>query len=107
MGAKIDSGWTQTSSPTSKKVIIKAQAEHVLHLRFEKRKGKPVTLVGLFFYGDKSLKDLHKAVKKSLACGGGIESDKADASATLLLFQGDHREKIKPLFIKQGWKFKS
>jgi len=107
MGAKIDSGWAQTDTSSSTKQIIKAQSQHQLTVRFEKRKGKPVTVIGTFYYGEKSLKELHKKVKKSLACGGGIEADKNDTSGLVLVFQGDHREKIKPLLIKEGWKFRS
>ena len=99
MGAKIDNGWAMQSGTktTSKKIL--PQSEHLLHVQFEKRRGKPTTLVGKFHYGEKSLKELHKIIKKSLACGGSVEDE-------YLLFQGDHREKVKALFIKQNWKFK-
>ncbi len=100
MGANFGDGWSLQTEPKSESKIIKTQSEHRLHVAFEKRRGKPVTLVGEFFYGEKSLKELHKKIKKSLACGGAVEDG-------FLIFQGDHREKIKPLFEKEGWKFKS
>jgi translation initiation factor 1 len=108
MGAHFSDNWqSDNKSPTSStKQIIKPQNQHQLHVRFEKRKGKPVTMVGLFFYGDKDLKMLHKKIKKSLACGGGIELD-TEKNGYYLLFQGDHKDKIKPLFEKVSWKFKS
>lgn len=99
MGADLGSGWQQIEAQSSQKQIIKTQSEHRLYIAFEKRRGKPTTLVGAFFYGNDALKSLHKKIKKSLACGGGIEDG-------FLLFQGDHRDKIKPLFEKEGWKFK-
>jgi translation initiation factor 1 len=108
MGASFSDTWESNNKnrATVTKHIIKAQNQHQLHLRFEKRKGKPVTMVGLFFYGEKDLKELHKKIKKSLACGGGIERDD-EKKGDYLLFQGDHKDKIKTLFEKLSWKFKA
>lgn len=108
MGSSFSNTWDSDnkSSKKSPSLIIKVQADHQLHIRFEKRKGKPQTMVGLFYYAEKNLKDLHKKIKKSLACGGSIEKDEKE-SGFYLLFQGDHRDKIKALFEKQSWKFKS
>lgn len=107
MGASLSDGWSSDNQQKASKVShkIKAQNEHQLHVRFEKRKGKPTTLVGLFFYGEPSLKELHKKIKKSLACGGSIERDEI-LGGDYLVFQGDHREKVKPLFEKASWRFK-
>ena len=106
MGASFNDGWSSDNQTITKtKHIIKAQNQHQLHIRFEKRKGKPTTMVGLFYYGEPALKDLLKKIKKSLACGGAIERDES-LGGDYLLFQGDHREKIKPLFEKQSWNFK-
>jgi translation initiation factor 1 len=108
MGASFSDDWSSDNKKSNPKssTIIKVQADHQLHIRYEKRKGKPQTMVGLFYYAEKNLKELHKKVKKSLACGGSIEKDEKE-SGFYLLFQGDHREKIKALFEKQNWKFKS
>lgn len=108
MGASLGDGWSSNNQSKHQVSthIIKAQNEHQLHVRFEKRKGKPLTMVGLFFYGEKALKELHKKIKKSLACGGSIERDD-EKKGDYLLFQGDHKEKVKALFEKQEWKFKS
>ena len=99
MGSDLGTGWGVVDSTPKTQTIVKTQSDHRLVVKFEKRRGKPVTLVGEFFYGQKSLKELHQKVKKSLACGGSIEEG-------WLLFQGDHREKIKPIVEKEGWKFK-
>ena len=107
MGASFDDNWSSDNKTksTPAKHKIQAQNQHQLHIRFEKRKGKPTTLVGLFFYGQPALKELHKKIKKKLACGGSIERDES-FGGDYLLFQGDHRETIKPLFEKELWKFK-
>jgi len=107
MGSTFNDGWHSDNHQKTSKVShkIKAQNEHQLHVRFEKRKGKPTTLVGLFFYGEPSLKELHKKVKKSLACGGSIERDEM-LGGDYLVFQGDHRDKVKVLFEKSAWRFK-
>jgi len=107
MGASFNDGWSSDNHQKSSKTShsIKAQNQHQLHLRFEKRKGKPTTLVGLFYYGEASLKELHKKIKKSLACGGSIERDEI-MGGDYLVFQGDHREKVKALFEKSSWRFK-
>ena len=107
MGASLGDGWkSDNKAKSSTSTLIKAQNDHQLHIRFEKRKGKPLTMVGLFFYGEKSLKELHKKIKKSLACGGSIEKDE-EKKGFYLLFQGDHKDRIKAHFEKQQWKFKS
>ena len=100
MGSQLSSGWALIQEAQTPATPLKSQKEHQLVVTFEKRNGKPVTLVGLFFYEEAALKNLHQSIKKSLACGGAIEDQR-------LLFQGDHREKVKPLFEKLGWKFKS
>lgn len=101
MGAKFDEGWKVSDSkatPLKKEKL--SQKEHMLVLGFEKRKGKPVTLVGRFLFDAKELKQHHKKVKQQLACGGSIEGE-------WLAFQGDHRDTIKERFTKLGWRFKS
>jgi len=101
MGANFDEGWSEVIEVAStKKNVVKTQSEHRLVVQFEKRKGKPVTLVGRFSYDAKALKTLHKKIKQQLACGGTIEEE-------WLVFQGDHRDTIKALFNKQQWKFKT
>lgn len=107
MGTSFQDGWNSDNHNSKSKTthIIKPQNQHQLHLRFEKRKGKPTTLVGLFYYGEPTLKELHNKIKKKLACGGSIERDET-LGGDYLLFQGDHREKIRPFFENLDWKFK-
>ena len=76
-----------------------SKKEHNLVFTFEKRKGKPVTLVGRFYMSDKEKKALLKLLKTKLACGGAIKEDWIE-------LQGDIKDKIKNILINDGWKFK-
>lgn len=78
---------------------IKPKKDHLLVFGFEKRKGKPVTLIGQFMLIEKEKKDLLKTLKKSLACGGGVENE-------WIILQGDLKDKATPLLEKWGWKIK-
>ena len=73
--------------------------EHQLVFTFEKRKGKPVTLVGRFYMSDKEKKDILKLLKKKLACGGAVKDEWIE-------LQGEVKDKIKDILLKDGWKFK-
>ncbi len=79
------------------KIIEKNQ--HQLVFTYEKRRGKPVTLVGRFYCEDSQKKEVLKLLKKTLACGGAIKDEWIE-------IQGDVKEKIKKVLSKQGWKFR-
>jgi len=76
-----------------------AKNEHNLVFTFEKRKGKPVTLVGRFYLSTKEKKDILKLLKTKLACGGAVKEDWIE-------LQGDVKDKIKNILQSDGWKFK-
>ena len=73
--------------------------EHNLVFTFEKRKGKPVTLVGRFYLNDKEKKDILKLLKTKLACGGAVKDE-------WLELQGNVKDIIKEILLKEGWRFK-
>ena len=73
--------------------------EHQLVFTFEKRKGKPVTLVGRFYMSDKEKKDILKLLKTKLACGGAVKEE-------WLELQGNVKDKIIDILKSDGWKFK-
>lgn len=79
------------------KVIPKNQ--HQLVFTFEKRKGKPVTLVGRFYIHEDEKKELLRFLKKKLSCGGTIKNE-------WLEIQGNVKDKIMQLLKKENWKFK-
>ena len=60
-----------------------------------KRYGKIVTIVGGFDSGI-DIKDITKALKNRLACGGTYKGDSIE-------LQGDHRKKIKEMLVELGF----
>lgn len=79
------------------KIVPKNQ--HQLVFTYEKRKGKPVTLVGRFYINIEDKKELLKLLKKKLSCGGTIKDEWIE-------LQGDLKAKIKEILQKENWKFK-
>ena len=73
--------------------------EHNLVFTFEKRKGKPVTLIGRFYLSDKEKKEVLKLLKTKLACGGAVKEE-------WLELQGNVKDKVKEILLKEGWRFK-
>ncbi len=103
MGAKLagDNFDTSKNDKKSKKSTneIIPKNQHQLVFTFEKRKGKPVTLVGRFYIDEKEKKELLKLLKKRLACGGSIKEEWIE-------IQGDVKDKIKTILEEKDWKFK-
>jgi len=99
--SKDDKKNKSANKSTSKKPIntIEQKNQHQLVFTYEKRKGKPVTLVGRFYLSDKEKKEVLKLLKKKLACGGAIKEEWIE-------LQGDVKDKIKEILSKEGWKFK-
>lgn len=102
MGAKLEGDVFDTKKEDKKKnssneIIPKNQ--HQLVFTYEKRKGKPVTVVGRFYLEEKQKKEVLKLLKKKLACGGAIKDEWIE-------LQGDVKDKIKAILEADGWKFK-
>jgi len=95
-GQSFDTKKLKEKNKTFEKI---SKNEHNLVFTFEKRKGKPVTLVGRFYLSDKEKKAILKLLKVKLACGGSIKEDWIE-------LQGDVKEKIKTILLNEGWKFK-
>ena len=88
---------SNSSNKSSNEIIPKNQ--HQLVFTYEKRKGKPVTLVGRFNIKEDEKKEVLKLLKKKLACGGAIKEEWIE-------LQGDLKEKIKTVLESDGWKFR-
>lgn len=82
----------------SKKELL-APEKHSLVFKFEKRRGKPVTLIGPFHLKKDEANSLLKKIKKSLGSGGTYKDD-------FMEFQGDCKERLRELFTKAGFRFK-
>ncbi|MRH99553.1 translation initiation factor [Kriegella sp. EG-1] len=67
--------------------------------KYEKRKGKPITILEGYNGADKDFKQLAKELKKTLSVGGGIKGDN-------IIIQGDFRDKIMEILKQKGFKVK-
>lgn len=75
------------------------KSAHQLVFTFEKRHGKPVTLVGKFFIDEMEKKKTLKLIKTKLGTGGTIDGE-------WLEIQGDKQPQIRSILADDGWKFK-
>jgi translation initiation factor 1 len=102
IGAKLEGDCFDTQKEDKnkpKKEAIMPKNQHQLIFHYEKRKGKPVTLVGRFYCDEKEKKEVLKLLKKKLACGGAIKEE-------FIELQGDVKAKVKEILQQQNWKFK-
>ena len=83
---------------SSSELIPKNQ--HQLVFTFEKRNGKPVTIIGKFQIEDEKIKDILRLLKMKLACGGSIKDEYIE-------IQGDLKDKVRVILVDNGWKFKN
>ncbi len=102
IGTDLSDSWVQVSSLRKTKILDEdlEPSKHQLFFSKEKRKGKTVTLVGEFMISKERASTLLKSLKKKLGCGGTYKNN-------FMEFQGELKEKLRPLLIEQGFKFKS
>jgi len=98
-GSSWEEGWSFDNGSSPKTLTIIEPAKHSLVFQKEKRKGKPVTLIGPFSISDKDAQELLSNLKKKLACGGAYKEGWME-------FQGDIAMKIRELVEKEGYRFK-
>ena len=67
--------------------------------KFEKRKGKPTTIIEGYSGSDEDFKLLAKELKTKLSVGGTFKDDS-------IIIQGDYRDKIMTILIAKGFKVK-
>ncbi len=67
--------------------------------KYEKRKGKPITILEGYKGADKDFKLLAKELKKKLSVGGGIKGG-------TIIIQGDYRDKIMEMLKSMGFNVK-
>lgn len=67
--------------------------------KYEKRKGKPTTIIEGYEGSDEDFKILAKEIKTSLSVGGSFK----DGS---IIIQGDYRDKIMTILHNKGFKTK-
>jgi len=100
LGATWEDEWSEVNG---KKVLKKRELvepeKHFLVFKFEKRKGKPVTLIGPFQIKKEAATILLKKIKKSLGAGGAYKDE-------FMEFQGDCKDRLRELFTKESFRFK-
>lgn len=99
LGVSWNEGWSLEAENATKELTLLLPAEHRLVFQKEKRKGKPVTLVGPFSLSETDAQKHLSTLKKSLACGGAYKEGWME-------FQGDIAQKIRELLEKAGFRFK-
>lgn len=67
--------------------------------KYEKRKGKPITILEGYHGADSDLKTLAKELKTKLSVGGTVKQNK-------IIIQGDYRDKIMQLLKDKGFQVK-
>lgn len=102
IGAEIDDSWNQVQTPRKSTISneIIEPSKHFLVFAKEKRRGKTVTLVGVFQISKEDATLLLKMLKKKLGCGGIYKDN-------FMEFQGELKDKIRELLVKEGFRFKN
>ncbi|WP_452222037.1 translation initiation factor [Lacinutrix salivirga] len=67
--------------------------------KYEKRKGKPITILEGYTGATKDFKMLAKEIKQMLSVGGSFKDDK-------IIIQGDYRDRIMSFLKDKGFKVK-
>ena len=101
VGRDLGDSWAQVQSPRKTTIANEdiEPSKHQLFFSKEKRKGKVVTLVGEFSMPKDKCTSILKALKKKLGCGGAYKDG-------FMEFQGSLKDKIRPLLVDEGFKFK-
>lgn len=67
--------------------------------KYEKRKGKPITIIEGYTGAESDFKQLAKELKQLLSVGGSYKNEK-------IIIQGDYRDKIMKFLQEKGFKTK-
>lgn len=67
--------------------------------KYEKRKGKPITIIEGYTGADSDFKQLAKEIKQMLSVGGSFKNQS-------IIIQGDYRDKIMKFLQDKGFKTK-
>jgi translation initiation factor 1 len=88
------------------KDVLETTEEHTLWLqddplicKYEKRKGKPITIIEGYTGADSDFKILAKEIKQLLSVGGSFKNEQ-------IIIQGDYRDRIMQFLKDKGFKVK-
>lgn len=88
----------ETEIKKEKQSNVWLQEEPII-CKYEKRKGKPITILEGYNGAQKDFKLLAKEIKTKLSVGGSFKDEK-------IIIQGDYRDKIMDLLKNKGFKVK-
>ena len=83
---------------TKEKRDIWLQVEPII-CKYEKRKGKPITILEGYTGAEEDFKKLAKELKTKLSVGGSFKND-------TIIIQGDYRDKIMAILKSKGFNVK-
>ncbi len=89
---------SKNDEATSKENDIWMQDSPII-CKYEKRKGKPITILEGYTGADEDFKKLAKELKTKLSVGGSFKND-------AIIIQGDYRDKIMDILKAKGFKVK-
>lgn len=87
-----------SESETEEKSDIWLQDDPII-CKYEKRKGKPITILEGYTGATEDFKKLAKELKQKLSVGGSFKDDK-------IIIQGDYRDKIMNMLKEKGFNVK-
>ena len=88
----------ETAEPVKEKSDIWLQDDPII-CKYEKRKGKPITILEGYTGATSDFKKLAKEIKTKLSVGGSFKDDK-------IIIQGDFRDQIMTMLKDKGFKVK-
>ena len=89
---------SESIEETKKKDSIWLQDDPII-CKYEKRKGKPITILEGYNGATEDFKKLAKELKTKLSVGGSFKDDK-------IIIQGDYRDKIMQILKDKGFNVK-
>lgn len=86
------------TNATNQKKELWIQEDPII-CKYEKRKGKPITILEGYTGADSDFKKLAKEIKTTLSVGGSFKNEQ-------IIIQGDYRVKIMEILKEKGFKVK-
>ena len=89
-------------SATPTQIVVETKLwiqEDPLICKYEKRKGKPITIIEGYTGATNDFKQLSKEIKKLLSVGGSFKNEQ-------IIIQGDYRDRIMTFLQTKGFKTK-
>lgn len=87
-----------SNEPTDANDALWLQDDPII-CKYEKRKGKPITILEGYTGATEDFKKLSKELKSKLSVGGSFKDDK-------IIIQGDYRDKIMAILKEKGFNVK-